>query len=677
MKEKWVRTACPRNCYSSCGFYVAVVDGKISGYKPDPDHTATPEGMCLKGQSYLERVYSNDRLRYPLIRNSKGSFQRIPYREALEITAEKLKKVLRQYGSQSVLYYAGSGMAGLVNELAWEFWKRYGGVTTTYGNLCWPAGLEATRLTLGDNKHNDPADLENARLIILWGKNSVETNIHEMLFVDRARTNGAEIIVIDPRMSPTARKADLVIQPKPSTDGALALGIARFLIREGLIDEEFVNNHVLGFEQFAAHVQKYTPEYVASVTGVPEKYQQLLASKIGHIKPMTLVPGYGIQRYSNGGQTMRCLLSLPVITGNIGKKGACWHFANLQSYIFDKVKEPDAYYPPPEPGSFRYSVSKAKLGDTMRSSEDPPLRAAWIERGNPVTQNPDTHATTKALKDLDFIVVIDQFLTDTAKMADIIFPAKSLFEQTDVIGSYWHSMVQLKPAVIEPPGEVRPESSIYHDLWSLMFSDENPIPATDEEIVKWLQKRTENGSGNYLQELKQGPVIPTQISGIAFEDLQFPTSSGKIELYSETAADRWKVSPLPEYVSLQEPESKGKTPFYLQTPNTKNRIHSQFGNLKVIKSIDPEPVLIMNPEDAESRGIASGGLVRVSNQQGEIFVRVRLDPGILPGVVSIPNGIWVSEGACPNLLSYQRETDMGFGAAFHDTRVNVEKWVQP
>ena len=340
-------TACPRNCYSTCSFKVVVDGGKVINVKPNPNNAATPEGVCLKGISYVERANSPDRILFPHKRNPDGSFSRISWDEAYRIITQKLIHFRKEYGAQSVLFYAASGMSGLLNEISGRFWRKiYGGATTVYGNLCWPAGLEATRLTLGENKHNVPWDLENAKLIVLWGKNSSESNIQEMIPIGKAVDNGAKLIVVDPRRTDSSQRAHLLIQPKPSTDGALALAVAHLLIKNGWVDTDFIAKNVSGYEQFASSVKDCTPQWASAICDIPVDFIHKLAQAIGTIKPMTLIPGYGMQRYSNGGQTTRCLLALSVLTGNIGKPGACWHYANLQSYVFDDVLEPLCYYPP-------------------------------------------------------------------------------------------------------------------------------------------------------------------------------------------------------------------------------------------------------------------------------------------------------------------------------------------
>ena len=680
MKRHTYVTACPRNCYSTCTFRVKVEENRITGIEPFEGNKATPEGPCLKGLSYIERVHSPERVLYPLKKTSNG-FEQISWGEALDTLAAKLTFFKEAYGAQSVMFYSASGMSGLVNGLSSAFWKLYGGATTVYGNLCWPAGLEATRLTLGENKHNVPWDLAHAKLIILWGKNPAETNVQEMIFIEKAQEKGAKLVVIDPRRTPSSDQADWLIQPRPGTDAALALAIAHELIKNHRADYDFIQNYVKGFSEFKQHVESFTSEWASGITGVPVDDIRRLAGLIGEVRPMSLVPGYGMQRYTHGGQTIRCLLALQVLTGNIGKPGACWHYANLQSYVFDDILEPECYYPPERPdGIFRRAVSMADLGPDMLAQKDPELKMIWVERGNPLTQNPQTHNVREAFRRLEFRVVVEQFMTDTALEADIVLPAKTMFEQSDIIGSYWNPYVQLKQKVIDPPGEVKPETEIYYLLAQrLGYTDEeieNVIPKPgDASIDAWLQQFLDRYSLD-LDTLKQGPVMAPGCQEIAFNDYVFRTPSGKIELYSEEAHKRWGVNELPTFEPLEEGEQKHITqsyPFYLMTPNTKDRIHSQFGNLNVIRMVAGEPSVTINVLDARDKGIEEGEMIRVYNGRGQLFGKVILDYSLRRGCVVIPNGYWSEEGLQANFLSAARETDMGHGSAFHDNKVNIEK----
>ncbi len=673
-------TACPRNCYSTCSFRVWVEDGKVVKIDPQPLNRATPEGICLKGLSYLERANSQDRILYPLKRVD-GQFKRISWDQALQEMTAKLTHYKHEFGPHSILFYAGSGMSGLLNGVSSGFWRLFGGATTVYGNLCWPAGLEATRLTLGENKHNVAWDLENAQLIVLWGKNPAETNIQQMIPIEKAQAKGAKLIVIDPRRTPSSERADLLIQPKPGTDGILALAIAKLLIEKNQIDSAFIQNHVLGYSEFKASLNPLSLEEASSESGVPVHLIEKLANWMGGSQPMTLVPGYGMQRFSNGGQTIRCLLALAVITGNIGKQGGGWHYADLQGDILSAVKEPENYYPPEKPdGLFRRIIPTARLGETMLKVKDPELKMAWVERGNPLSQNPDSNVIKEAFRKLEFKVVVEQFMTDTAMKADLILPAKSMFEQTDIISSYWNPYVQLKPKVVDPPGEVKPESEIYYllaDRLGISRKEQaDVIPEPEDKAIEcYLQKYLVAFPELTLEKLKAGPQLAPGLQEIAFSDLKFNTPSGKIELLSQRACEKWGVHSLPCYVPPVEYQNKADLshPFCLMTPNTKNRIHSQFGNLNVIKVLTDEPFATISYRDAEEKEILTGHEIRIFNDQGQIQIKVKVDASLRPGVVVVHNGYWHQEGACPNALTKGRETDMGHGTAFHDTMVNFEK----
>ena len=681
-------TACPRNCYSTCALRVEVEDGRIRRILPEPGNRATAGGPCLKGLSYVERQVADGRILHPLRRRPGGDFERVSWDAALDEIAERLDGLRRDPGPQSVLYYASSGTKGLLNSVGETFWRRFGGFTTTYGDLCWPAGLEASRLTLGANRHNAPWDLENARLIILWGKNSAETNIHQMVFVEKARQRGAKVVVIDPRRTQTAERAELWIQPRPGTDGALALALAHRLIADDHVDREFVDAHVHGFEPFRERALEMTPTRAAEICDVPLERIEELAADLATRRPATVCAGFGMQRYTNSGQTMRAMIALLALTGNLGKPGAGWQFANLQtSEVWGGTIDPLDFYPPETlDGIARVEISTARLGRDLRrliDDGDPPLRMAWVERGNPLTQNPESHAVAGAFADLESRVVVEQFLTDTARAADLVLPAKTMFEQTDVIGAYWHPYLQLRERALEPAGEVKPESEIYRllaerlGLLDGLAAAAVPalFPVGDGEVRAWLETRL-GGIGLSLDSFADGPVLVPGHQEIAFADRVFPTPSGKIELASEEAVRRWQVDATASWSEHAEsPRGAGEEaerfPLYLMTPNTKNRIHSQFGNLAMIRRVDDGPTAQIHPDDAAARGLAPGDRLRIWNDRGEIVAAAKLDWGIRRGCVAVTNGWWAADGANVNVCSMGRETDLGHGAAFHDCLVEM------
>jgi len=338
--------------------------------------------------------------------------------------------------------------------------------------------------------------------------------------------------------------------------------------------------------------------------------------------------------------------------------------------VFSAVKDPLDFFPPDKPGGVvRVSISTARLGRDMAEQAGPPLKAAWVERGNPLAQNPDTARVRATFRALDFRVVVDERLTDTAREADLVLPSKSLFEQTDVIGAYWHPYLQIRPKLVEPPGDVLAETEIHWRLARRMGLDTAGLVAPGGEEA-WLEARLSRFPGLTLDRLREGPVLAPGAQEVAFADRVFPTPSGKIELLSEEAARRWGVDPLPGYTAPLEARP-GAYPLTLLTPNHKNSIHSQFVNLSCLG--DPGPRLHLGPGDAQVRGIRQGDRVRVFNARGELFLPANLDLSLAAGCVVAFNGYGAEHGGSVNLLSLGRETDMGHGAAFHDNLVDVER----
>jgi anaerobic selenocysteine-containing dehydrogenase len=601
----------------------------------------------------------------------------VSWDEALDLMAERFTDLRRQFGAKSILYCAGTGARGLLDRVALDFWRLFGGCTTTYGGLGRTAGLEATRLTLGDNRHNAPWDLVNARMIVLWGSNPAETNLHQLVFLDQALARGARCVVVDPRRTASAERAHLLVQPRPGTDGALALGLAHLLIARGLVDSSFIQDHVLGFEPFARSVAAWTPERTAGITGVSEPHLAALAQELGTARPLTLCAGSGLEHTGSAGQTTRAVLALAAITGNLGKPGAGWVCAGRQSGLSMAAKDPLGRFPPlAEDPLVRVSVSAARLGLDMAAQDGPPLRAAWVERANPLTQNPDTARVRAAFRALEFRVAVDCRLTDTAREADLVLPAASLFEQTDVVAGGWHPYVQIRQKVVEPPGEVKPETEIYRLLALRLGLPAEALPEPgDAGVERWLEQRLRSVPGLDLARLREAPVPAPGAEDVAFADLVFPTPSGRIELVSAQAARRWGVDPLPAYRPPREPAADPSSPCPLQllTPNHKNGLHSQFLQHPAIRAVDAGPELAMALEDAEARGIRQGDRVRVFNARGELALRARLDLGLRPGCVAVRNGDGRERGGAVNLLTPGRETDMGYGAAFHDALVQVER----
>jgi anaerobic selenocysteine-containing dehydrogenase len=663
-----IRTVCPRNCYCTCGMLVTVEDGRIVGIEGDPENSSTAGKVCLKGLSYVERVTHPDRLTSPLRRQDRGGFVRVSWDEAMNEIAGRLEVIRRDWDPPSVLYYEGSGNHGALSALAEAFWRPFGECTRAHGDLCWPAGLEATRLTYGDNRHNHPTLTRQSRFILLWGHNPAETNVHQWRLILEAQEAGARIAVIDPRSTDTTDAADLHYQPRPGTDGALALGLGHVIIAEKLHAAEFLEEHALGFEAYRERVAEYPPDRVADITGLAHEEVRELAVAYARMPPALLIAGFGLQRHHRAGQAMRAVALLPALTGNVGIAGGGWQYANLASHCL----RPPPGLPEKSNGEGR-SFPTSRLGWALRNLSDPPVRAAWFEKANPVSQHPRTSEVRKGLAALDLVVVVDQFLTDTAQIADFVLPAKTLFEEEDLVTAYWHPYLQLRQHVLDPPRGVRTETEIWRAMCQQFgFGTE----AFDMDPEERLRAMLPVGRGEALEGLRRLPLDLSGRGEVVWADGLFETPSGKVEFASAEAVRLWGTAAVPDYEHLPEGHASGtarRFPLQLLTCKTRERIHSQFGNLSSIQEVDRPRVLDIHPSDARSRGLGNGELARIWNARGSVEVEVRLNPGIRPGVIHVIEGRCVEGDPWMNLLTDDGVTDMGHGATFYECLVEVER----
>ncbi len=661
-----IRTVCPRNCYCTCGMLVSLDEhDRIVSIEGDSSNPATAGHVCLKGLSYARRVTHPDRLLTPLRRRRAGrAFEPVTWDEALDEIAARLLATRDAHGPTAALYYEGSGSHGALGGLAMAFWRQFGGCTTTFGDLCWPAGLEATRLTYGANLHNHPRLTTDSRFILIWGHNPAETNVHQWRLILDAQARGATIVVIDPRSTDSTDAADVHLQPRPGTDAALALGMARLIVDAGLHDAAFLAQYAHGFDAYRLRLAEYPLGRVAGITGLDAAAIHTLALDYARTSPALLMAGFGLQRHHRAGQTMRAVALLPALTGNVGVAGGGWQYANLASHCLRELPLP------PEPPAMR-AIPVSQVAKHLETLDAPPIRAAWIERGNPAAQNPAAHRVRQALARLDFVVVVDQFMTPTAELANIVLPAKTLFEEEDLVTAYWHPYLQWRAKVLDPPGGVKPESEIWRALGERFGFDTRYFPTDRRAFLRHLLPE---GRESAIDEL---PLRPLDLSGngdVAFADRRFSTPSGKVEFECDGAFALWGVDRVPAYGPLEEgSESPMRARFPLQflSCKTRDRIHSQFGNLDWVRGVERPHVLDIHPEDARPRGIADGARVAVWNGRGRIEVTARVTSGVLPGVVHVLEG-WCHEGDPDvNALTDEGITDMNHGATFYECLVEV------
>jgi anaerobic selenocysteine-containing dehydrogenase len=650
---------------------VEVEKGKVVKVRGNCNSPVNQGRICVKGKNYPNMVYGPERLLYPLQRigkRGKGEFKRISWERALDIIYEKLKKLREQYGPESVLYYNRFANLGVMKNCAHGFWYQFGGFTSTYGGLCDSATQEAINLTYGAVKHNRISDIENTRLIILWGSNPAYTNIHLMHYINKAVNKGAKLITIDIRENESGSKSNLYLHPRPGTDGCLALGIANQLIENNIIDDNFIDQHTFGFTKFKELVKNYPLDKVSDTTEIPLHKIKSIINYIKESPEYTLVCGMGVQRYTNAGQTVRAISLLPALTGSIGKKGCGFYFSDRQA------PELNWPFPPPKPDRIRNSIPVAKLASELDNQVNPPIKAMWIEQANPMTSNPNINLLARAMNKLDLIVIADLFLTDTARMADIILPATSMFEYYDLITGYGHSYIQLQQKLIEPPGECKHESEIYRMLgkkfgFNLDYLPENNLN-TIEKII---------GSSNLntnIKELKEKPYLHPSYQEIAFGNLKVNTPTQKIEFFSQRTRDRWGEDPLPVYSEPVEnkyssPNTYNKYPLSLISSHAFNKMNSQFSDMSILKE---EPFVWINPRDAAKRGINENDKVRIYNERGSLILKAILTKKVTPGIVHIFFGWWDGvHQANINKLIRDYISDIGYGTAFHNCLVEIQK----
>jgi len=668
--RKVFRTISPRSGYGADVIRATVEDGRLIRVEGDPDDRVGRGSLTPAAQRYVERVYSEDRLTKPLKRHGKpGSddFEEIEWSEAIDLIAETLLDVATREDPRALLHYAGHGQDGVMAEFSKLFLSYYGGYSTLFGDLCRSAGMEATRLTFGALHHHPPEDYVNSGMVVIWGKNPAVTNPHQMTFLEEARAQGTRLVCVDPIRTRTAEVCDEHLAPRPGTDGFLAHTIAHVLIRDNLVDKKFIAARVSGYEDYEWLVRNYTPEKAQETCGIAADVIEDFAHRFAEARPVNLNAGFGVQRYRNGGQTVRALAALQAVAGNIGRPGGGFDFFNQAAYVTRPYP-----FRLPAPPRVRQIGAASRFGRVVLAAEDPPIRAAIIERANPMAQTPFTSAVHYALERLDFVCVIDQFLTDTARRAHIVLPAKSMFEELDLHPGLWHGVLHVEEKCIDSPGEAKAEREIYAMLAERLGYPTDQFDLDPEEMINRVLP-----PGLSINRLRKQPFDRHGPRWIPFSDGKFATQSGKIELRSEAAEVSWRVDPLPFYTPPRESKENDSTrfarfPLHFISPKSEQRVCSQWATDETLRSQE-DARLRIHSQDATERDIGDGDRVRVFNDRGEVYVEAHVDDGVRPGVVALPQGRWISkDGHSINVLTHDDVTDMGYGAIYFDCLVQVE-----
>lgn len=656
-------SACPLNCWDSCGFLVTVEDGKVTKVEGNPEHPITQGKICGRGRMLENRANSEDRLLYPL-KKIEGRFQQISWEQALGEIAEKLAYYKDNFGTISVLHSHDYSNSGLLSNLDSRFFNLYGGVTELTGSICWGSGIEAQNWDFGDAYSHAPEDLENSKHVVIWGRNVARTNMHLFQNLQAVKKNGTKIYVIDPIYNATAKLANEYISIKPGFDGLLAAGIMKELLRMELQDVEFLANHTVGFEDLKTLLDSVTLEYISQVTEVPAEIITLLAGVYAD-RPVSTIMGLGMQRYENGGNTIRLLDALVAVSGNIGIAGGGANYANKQvgqSFDYQNMAMPEQ-----KKASRTFTMMRQAEG--ILSAVDPEIKMGIVTCGNPLTQVPDTNRVRKAFESLETLVVIDQFMTDTAELADYVLPAATAFEVEDVYySSMYHHYVNHGPKLVEPPGEAKPDAWIWEELATrLGFGDE--FNFTREEFIGMgLAALTEKGIS--LDKIRVEKFAELPVDKIPWADRSFKTPSGKYEFTSSAVADGKIKLSLPTETKWTNSELAEKYPYTLLTIHPLRSNHSQHFHL-----FQPEPYVKVEIAEsvAAEKGLKDQDYVRVWNDRGEVKGTVSIFKMAHPGTVNIDEGLSARFGGSVNQLTSSRESDNGLGSTLYDCLVNIEK----
>jgi anaerobic selenocysteine-containing dehydrogenase len=665
---------------------VTVENGRATRIAGDPDHPITQGFLCTKVSKYLERTYHPDRLLYPQIRTGAkgdGKFRRASWDEALSLIAEKLNAIIRSGdGPQAILPYSYGGTLGTLQgeAMASRFFNTIG-ASLLDRTICAAAGAEGLNVTYGTRLGTDTERVGDAKLIILWGTNTLTSNPHLWPFIRKAKANGATTICIDPLKTRTAAACDEHIAIRPGTDAALALAIMHVLFRDGLYDRDYLEQMTLGWEKLRDRtLADYAPERVASICRLDVETIEHLAHRYGTTRPAFIRLNYGLQRHGGGGNAVRAISLLPAVTGSWNDPAGGAQLSTSATFGFTtaKIQRNDLI----RPGT--RTINMSRLGEALNEIDDPPVRALVVYNSNPAAVAPERDRVLAGLRRDDlFTVVLEHFQTDTADHADVLLPATTQLEHEDIHKAYGHLYLMYNRAAIAPLGESLPNAEIFRRLAAAMGVDEPALRATDEEILReTLSTATSAVSNITLEELRERGSIRIDVPAPHVPwaaGTRVPTPSGKIEIDSSAVA-KLGLDPLPSYVPPHEseerdPELAKRYPLALISPPAHAFLNSSFVNVASLRRSAGKPTLEIHADDAAPRGIVAGERVRIHNDRGAFTAEAVITDRVRPGVVSAPSVWWgklTDDHTNANQTTSQAVTDLGGGATFYDNLVEVE-----
>ncbi len=684
-QQKIVRAACPHDCPDTCAMLVTVENGRAVRVAGDPLHPVTRGFLCTKVNNYEQRTYSPERIQTCLKRTGPkgtGQFAAISWDEALDTIAARFRDIAASAdGPTAILPYSYAGTMGLLQSESMDrrFFNRLG-ASQLDRTICASAGTAGYVATVGGKIGFDPQQIRHAKLIILWGTNTLTSNVHLWPDILEAKNAGAQLICIDPRRTRTADQCHEHIAPLPGTDAALALGLMHVIFADNLEDKDYLARYTVGADELRAQVKAWTPQRVAEICGLEAADIARLARLYATTQPAAIRLNYGLQRHAGGGMAVRTIACLPAVTGawRHPAGGALLSTSGVFPLNMAALERRDLL-PQPEPRT----LNMTELGRLLNETDDPPVRAIYIYNTNPAAIAPDQSQVLKGFRREDlFTVVHEQFLTDTADYADIVLPATTQLEHFDLHKAYGHFYLTLNEPAIAPLYEAKCNTDVFRLLAARMGFSEACFSDSDEDMARQVLAVEHPAlAGVTLETLRaQGWLrlhLPEDFA--PFAKGNFPTASGKCELYSADLAAQGQPA-LPDFTPPREsrqsaPALAARYPLALLTPAAHAFLNSSFANLPKQLRQEARPFIEIHPTDAAPRQIADGALVRVFNERGACHLTASVTPRARPGVVVSPSVWWNKNsplGVNVNQLTGQGLTDLGGGATFYDTLVEIE-----
>jgi len=661
--ETWghstVRTACPLDCPDSCTLDVTVENGRIQKIDGGDDNPVTRNFICAKVRRFGERIYGEDRVLYPCVRQGAkghGTFTRVSWDEALDLIARRMQEIKDTTGAEAILPYYYGGSNGLLtqNTNDAELFRRFGTSRLATTICAAPTGA-ANQALYGKMPGVVYQDYPQAKLVVLWGVNPSASGIHLIPYVKEAQANGAALVVIDPRTTSLAKKAELHLAVRPGTDLVVALALHRVLFEEGHADLAFLDQHTHGADRLRAAAEPWTIERAAREAEIDPAALRRLADLYVAASPAVIRCGWGLERNRNGGSAAAAILALPAVAGKFGVRGGGFSMSNSLAFGLKSAQWIDT----PEPAT--RLVNMNHLGRALTEYTDPPVQMLFIYNCNPLATAPDQNRVLKGLLREDlFTIAFEQVYNDTARYADVVLPATTFLEQYDIAKSYGPIALQLVRPVIEPRGEARPNAQVFSEL-----AERLGIGVAEEDAETLLRITARMGTvGPEL--LERGVATPPHEGApVQFVDVFPLTPDRKVNLFpGEIAGD----APAGMYGYQPDPATDG-FPLALISPATEKTISSTLGELR-----ERAAMLHIHPADAGPRGISQSDAIRVFNQLGELHCPANVTTDIRRGTVAFSKGVWrrnTYNGSTANALVPDSLTDLGAGACFNDARVQV------